>query len=289
MIRATSSLDAPLMFTATVSGLAVYLDNWAIIDLAKGDPSRRQRFVAALCGHGDLLFSSANAAELIGPKGKSSDAVKSFLDQLGCHWVPVELNPFKIVEREQKGVGLAEACISPDFMQAYFRDRTAGYSPGSGKVIDLSEDFFRLGAVLDWVAESDRIPKRSAEFDEVLKTIRVRQAEYERKAPALRWKPLPFNPSQPATFACFNLLRTLIVESKSHRIKKGDGLDFCHAVMASAFAHVAALDKHWKRRVESLPKPNKLARIYYQPELDKMVTDIERWPEEAGIAPRNPN
>jgi hypothetical protein len=37
------------------------------------------------------------------------------------------------------------------------------------------------------------------------------------------------------------------------------------------------IDKQWKRRVEGLPKPNKLARIYYQPELDKMVTDIEVW------------
>jgi hypothetical protein len=44
---------------------------------------------------------------------------------------------------------------------------------------------------------------------------------------------------------------------------------------ASAFSSFAALDKHWKRRVEALPKPNGLARIYYQSELDKMVTDIE--------------
>jgi hypothetical protein len=56
-------------------------------------------------------------------------------------------------------------------------------------------------------------------------------------------------------------------------LKKGDGSDFCHAVMASAFATAATLDKHWKRRVEGLPKPNQLARIYYQPELDKMVAD----------------
>ncbi len=77
------------------------------------------------------------------------------------------------------------------------------------------------------------------------------------------------------TFACGNLIRTLIVESG--QLKKGDGLDFCHAVMASAFASVATLDKHWKRRVENLPKPNKLAHIYSKGELDTMVTDIEFW------------
>ncbi|HWZ43294.1 MAG TPA: hypothetical protein VNW97_07440 [Candidatus Saccharimonadales bacterium] len=58
----------------------------------------------------------------------------------------------------------------------------------------------------------------------------------------------------------------MIVEAKAHHLKKGDGLDFCHAVMASTFAHVATLDKHWKRRLDGFPEPNKLARIYYQNE-----------------------
>jgi len=54
-------------------------------------------------------------------------------------------------------------------------------------------------------------------------------------------------------------------------------MDFCHAVLAAAFASVATLDKHWKRRIEGLPKPNKLARIYYSPELDNMVADVDSW------------
>jgi hypothetical protein len=276
MIRATSNFDGPpFTFVATASGLAVYLDNWAVIDLAKGDASRRARFVHAICTGGDLLFSTTNAIELTGPQGKSFDAVKSFLDRLGPHWVPIELNPFKVIEREQKGVSSAEACVSTDFMQAYFRDRTSGYSAGSGKVIDLSTDFFRLGEVLDWVAHSNSLRKKSAEFDDVLRTIRKRRTEYERNPLRVDRQFLTFNPSQPATFACGGLLKILIVESKAYQVKTGDGLDFCHAVMGSAFASVAALDKNWKRRVESLPKPNRLARIYYRPELDQMVTDIE--------------
>jgi hypothetical protein len=35
------------------------------------------------------------------------------------------------------------------------------------------------------------------------------------------------------------------------------------------------LDKQWKRRVEELPKPNTLSRVYYQPVLNAMVSDIE--------------
>jgi hypothetical protein len=45
--------------------------------------------------------------------------------------------------------------------------------------------------------------------------------------------------------------------------------------LGSAFANFATLDKHWKRRVEHLPKPNPLARIYYEREIEEMITDIE--------------
>jgi hypothetical protein len=47
--------------------------------------------------------------------------------------------------------------------------------------------------------------------------------------------------------------------------------------MASTFASFATLDKHWKRRIEGLPRPNGLARIYSGTELDAMVADIEAW------------
>src|SRR6266513_1846497 len=164
-----------------------------VIDLAKGDPSRRRQFVSAVCAGGDLLFSSANAAELAGPRGKSFDAVKGFLDQLGPHWVPVELNPFKVIERGWNDVSRAESCLAPEFMDAYFRDRTASYSQSSGKVIDLSPDFFSLGAVLDWVAQSGKLLRGSAEFDKVLKDA-VRGVRGRRPTP-----PTPFNPSKPAT------------------------------------------------------------------------------------------
>jgi hypothetical protein len=71
-------------------------------------------------------------------------------------------------------------------------------------------------------------------------------------------------------------------QSKQTIPKKGvasegsDGIDFSQAVVGSAYASVAALDKHWKRRVEALPQPNGLARVYCSPHLDQMVQDIER-------------
>jgi len=44
MIRATADANGPLFtLNASVSGTVVYLDNWAIGDLAEGDTSRRKR------------------------------------------------------------------------------------------------------------------------------------------------------------------------------------------------------------------------------------------------------
>jgi hypothetical protein len=170
-------------------------------------------------------------------------------------------------------------------MKDYFSDRVANYPFNFGSIIDLSEQFFRLGPVLDWVGpQRDSIRKRMAALDAALiKRISEYSTEFERSPAWLdqRFPALPFNPSKPATFAYVNLVRNLIINAKAQPLKEGDGVDFCHAIMASAFASIATLDKHWKRRVESLPKPNDLARIYYEPELDKMVVDIESWQKQS--------
>jgi hypothetical protein len=84
VIRATILSGNP-SFEASVSGIAVYLDNWAIKALAKGDARLKQRFIRAVRNGGDLLFSASHAIEATGPQGKSSRAFKSFLNQLGAH------------------------------------------------------------------------------------------------------------------------------------------------------------------------------------------------------------
>ena len=85
---------------------------------------------------------------------------------------------------------------------------------------------------------------------------------------------MPFHPGRRASFVYLNLLRVMAIEA--HSLKKGDGMDFCHAVIASAFSSFAALDTQWKRRIASLP-PNRLARIYAPQELNQMITDMEVW------------
>jgi hypothetical protein len=276
MIRAMSSADEPFL-TASVSGLAVYLDNWAIGNLAEGDPSRRARFIRAMRSGIDLLFSATNAAELSGPQGRSADSIRAFLDEIGPHWFPVELDATAVVKREMAGESSERVCVSRNLLIDYVSHRLRDYPPGCGKIIDFSESFFCLGAILDWVdPQRDSIRRSAVELDETLRKVVATHADQQKQNP--HWldeklAPMPFHPARPSCFAYSHLMRTLVLDRIP--LQAGDGMDFCHAVMATAFAHFATLDKRWKHRVTRLPKPNGLARVYYGPELDEMVTDIE--------------
>src|ERR1051326_8843491 len=182
MLTATTGTDNPVTFHATIKGVAVYLDFWALKQLAKGDASRRQRFVNAIRSGGDLIFSIANAVELTGPQGRSRNALKQFLDDLGPHWFPVELNPIIVVDRELKGAAAPDSCVmADDFMKGYFAARTKGYSPGAGRVIDLSDQFFSLGVFVDWTSsQRDSMRSRIEYLDRAMrKRIGAYRREFE--------------------------------------------------------------------------------------------------------------
>jgi hypothetical protein len=286
MIRATVISGKPT-FIASVRGIAIYLDNWALKAFAKTNPQLGERFIRAIRSGGDILFSTSHAIEALGPQDESSDAFKSFLNQLGPHWYPIAGNVFNVIEREKKGKSRSDCGYDGELLTAYFKTNTASNLPGSGRVIDLSaESFFKLGNVIDFSKDKrEYLLGKCAEFDRVIveyvTKLRVKSKKNSEwldvALPAI-----PFAPSSAASFAFVNLMRELI-KDRGYQIKKGDAMDLQHAVMATAFSNFAALDKQWKRRVENLPKPNQNPRVYYEPELEMMVTDIE-----AALAQLNP-
>lgn len=274
--------------TASVNGLAVFLDNFAIKDLAKGDPVRRKRFIATLDRGVDVLFSVSNAAELSGPQGDSFVTIREFVDEIGTHWFPVEFDPHECIRREQELQNL------PFFCERLLKTFTAERLRRSPEIkiadlpASLPSDFFRLGLFMDWLApQKDKIRHGKHQMGLRLREeIMAHWAEY-RKDPGwldAKLPELPLTVDHPATYVYGNLLRLLVREAKSRTIMLNDGIDFGQAVIGTAYASIATLDKHWKRRVKTiLPKPNKLAHIYYQPELDKMVRDIERCLDKASL------
>jgi hypothetical protein len=269
-----------LQVVARLSGVAAYLDNWAIIELANGPAARRRQFVSALRRCGSLLFSFTNALELAEVERGPGERVREFLDEIGPNWIPLALNPWTVADRETTGDNAMTPCISRSFIEAFFRDRLYELSPGGSKIVDMSADtFFALRSVMNWTnAQKESIRRNSEEIDELL----IEQASqnfkaYKTDASMLdsRLPPVPYARNAPARFALMQLLRKLAVEAKTFQLKRGDGRDLCHAVLGSAYGSFAALDRHWKRRVDALPTPNQLARIYSPTELDTLVTEID--------------
>ena len=141
---------------------------------------------------------------------------------------------------------------------------------------------------MDWLApKRDEIISGKRKMGGMLKDqILAYRTEYENNPGWLNAN-LPevrLTATRPATFVYRNLLRLLVREAKGWQIMPNDGIDFGQAVIGTAYASITTLDKHWKRRVETiLPKPNPLAKIYYRPELDKMVQAIERLLDNAAL------
>jgi hypothetical protein len=263
-------------FDMSVGGLAVYLDNWAILDLAKHNPARRQRFIDAMRAGADLMFSVTNAAELSGPQGRSADLAKEFLNEIGPRWFPTELDVMEVCKRESEGASPSACCVAKDFLKAYVASRMSA----TKGVVSLSEDIFCLGPLLDPLSsQRDSIRDTANDFDARMKALLLKcRVEYERNPAWLDQRfpqPRRFSDSRRATFVLGHLVRNLVVDAKSQPLKPHDAMDLCHAVMAAAFASVAALDGPWKQRIEALPEHDRLARVYYGPELDQMVTDLE--------------
>ena len=278
MIEFISTLDGPpISVHASIRGMAIYLDTFAVIGLAKDDQKRRQRFLDTLHSGADVLFSVSTMTELSRLPSRAIELVRSFLNDIGPHWYPVELDATKVVNREKDVPRPGEACLSMQFINDYFRIRMQDLT--SRPIISLSDDFARLGPVLDWVTpQRDSIRKGNYDMDDALiKRISGYRSQHELDSSWLdkAFPELSYDSVPPATFVYVNLIRSLIIEAKGYQLKKNDGLDFCHTVIGSACASVATLDKHWKRRVANLPKPNRVAPVFCANELDAMVALLE--------------
>lgn len=275
MMSVLATADGPLRFSATVRGAPVYLDHDSLIELATGSADRRSRFVAALNAGGDLLFSVTNATELGGPRGASVGVLRDFLTEVGPNWIPVELNPFAVIQREVEGQQYPEACVSATFLRDIFNFVTRA----QGRVILCDSSAFNLGAVVDWM-QTQRAELEAAKRDlddALIKRVAHDRARYEEDHGWLEEKFAAFrlfNPSKRCMFTTLNLLRGLVEDAKAFHLKKGDGVDFCHAAVGASFARFLTLDKQWKRRVDALPASDQ-RRTYYRAEVDRLVEDFE--------------
>lgn len=273
MIRFDFADGRPVVLVDVRGRCAVYLDTDSLIELAKRDPARREKLVSAIRRRGSLLFSGANILEIAALQGSSATAVREFLDSIGACWIPLKLSPWEVVQEERTSPERAH--IAMDLVEAFFMQRSSELSPEGSTLLSLDADhFFRLSAIADWIQQHGSNAAYSESLDGIFReSLEQTRAVYEQEGPL---PPVRYDGRHPAQFAMTGLLRTLVAEWKSHRLKPHDAMDFCHAVVGCSSANFATLDKQWKRRVTELPKPNGLAKVFYRPEVGCLVDEVDR-------------
>jgi hypothetical protein len=165
--------------------------------------------------------------------------MRTFLEEIGTHWFPVEFDPYECMKREQQVQNL------PFFCERLLKTFTAERLRRSPeiKIVDLPEslpsDFFGLGHFMDWLApQRDEIIEGKAQLGRRLKEqIVEHRAKYDKDHSWLdtTFPQLTFRPDCPATFVYINLVRLLILESKGRTMMPNDGIDFGQAVIGSAY------------------------------------------------------
>jgi hypothetical protein len=263
----------------------VYLDTDMLQELAKGDGERRKRFVGAMRERGTLLFSEASLVEVGRLDGRSANLVADLLTSLGHYWAPLRMSIFSVLESPDDPANPGP--VSAWFLGLYWGRRTQELSD-AGTILDKSSpqafaaQFCDLGKVVAW--GRDAADTYRAHLNEVYVAVRDSlapfRADYEKDPGSLdvRLPVMPFAREDRLMYVARQLMRILVMEYKSRRLTRNDGIDFCHATMAATYACIVSLDKAWKRRVEALAIPAGLLRLFYRPEADQLVSLLETLP-----------
>ena len=267
MIKVVSTFEGGVVVEARLQRQpAIYLDQDSLGDLARYKP-RRRRFLDIFEHKGTLLFSWTNAIDIAGPQSGTKERIHDFLDALGPYWIPLELNPYKVVRKEQ-GIEPSSGtpCVSESFLENYYIS-VKGSPPTLGRVVDLVHD------------KRDQVLANTTEIkDAVGQAVAERRSEYTRDPSCLdRMLPMVnWDPTRPTTFILRALERLVTREANSYTWMPNDGIDFVHAAIAGAYADLLLLDKQWKRRVLEVAPPRTYPWVFYRNELDQFLDVFEQ-------------
>ena len=114
-------------FEVTAEPPLIYLDHWALRRLSE-NATLRHRFLTAFARRGTVMFSLMNVEEIARDESpRRAQEIRAFSDQLGPHWVPMTIDPHRIMRAEQ--TGRTPDGHDPCFSQAFLTDPKFGSSP----------------------------------------------------------------------------------------------------------------------------------------------------------------
>jgi hypothetical protein len=260
---------------------AIYLDHDSLMGVTK-TPDLRTRFLLALERGGTLLFSWAGALEVSGPQGADAVAVEGFLSEIGEHWLPLEMNVFRVARREAgEEPHDGHPCLSSSFVLSYVKERLYEVSPEGANVVSVDASLFNLGRVVAWTQrDRDEVRGQLADYKRetqgLIADLRARVAADKKSLDQLLPE-LPIAGTRPATALLHALLRTVVSRPGNEKWDPNDAVDLSRAVVAGACGDLIALDTTWKRRLlaTGIEKARPGVRVFRRPELDQLIHEFE--------------
>jgi hypothetical protein len=270
VISVRTTADVPLELTATIERLpALYVDSDSLFDIAQ-TPTRKARLQAAFEQRGTLMLSWANVLEISVRTGRAAEQVKELLACVGRHWFPIELNPFRVSEREHQH-SAEHPALSKTFLRSFVLE---GLSDDG--IVAFGDEFFSVGRIVEYMATDNSVRGDLETF----KTTMLR--EFERLRQHYRTRPpgpsAAWDPRRPTTCVLAEAYRVVADQARSHAWTANDSLDFMHAVMGLSTSQIVLLDGQWKARAALMDLGPTRPIVMYRAELDDALALLEAWP-----------
>jgi hypothetical protein len=247
----------------------IYLDHWAL-RLLSDNPTLTGRFLVAFERRGTVMFSLMNVREIANDSNHTK-GIRDFLDALGPHWVPVTIDPFRIIDAEETGhkPDRMDPCVSVGFLT----------DPRFAAL--LMTGAVSLAHVVDLTAGPEGGPLIAADdltTCKLLQEIQRARDLYATDPQSLsRMFPImEFDAKKPMRSIYNGLMHYLVKDSFS--LNGNHARDLYHAIVPLCCANMVTLDKHWVGQVRKLRLPPTFVKVYSRPEFKAFLSDLEAEP-----------
>lgn len=256
----------------------IYMDTWALTTFAR-DQSLQQQFLSIFADRGTLMMSVMLAVEIGANAAAEWPEMRALLDAIGPRWIPLTIDPFAVIDAQERGLDQHRACISSEFVT----DRTFAAKLLAG---DLS-----LGNVVDLTRGQDGIGLKAATDNgtAVITTQLAKHRVAHKADPQYlnrEWKTLSWDSAKYMRPIYNAFVRQCVKDS--FPLTDNHARDLFHAIASVGCAQMTLLDAHWaeqaRKVLKQLRSPLDFVKVYGPKDVPQFLADLSACPRTRGSA-----
>lgn len=250
----------------------VYLDHWALNDLALSD-AYRQRFTGILNSRGGMLRISAYSIRELANQGDKSqiNAILSLLDEVDAGFI--NIHPTQVIEQENRILAGDPTVGNPsadlDIIDIYLM---AMNSPSTWSISEIVKTFLVNANEKSFCSEdflikitstTEKARQDTVTMDKLKKNFNIMRSSGQRYCTATR--------------ELFEMVIAFIVKNHSMKMKDiSEWNDIFHLIVPVAYCDIVLLDKRWLEFVKQtgLTAPG-IAYVYDKRNIEDFFTTLE--------------